>query len=86
MRPGLSQAIINFNFPKSDCISLIEAVSLFNQSLNKILISFSLSGVTSIVIFSVLNNTPMKVIIVEGGKALFLPLQFHISPKLIIML
>ena len=85
MRPGLTQAEIKFNFPKKDCFYFIEAVSLFNQSLSKILISFSLSGVTSIVIFSVLNNTPMKVIIVEGEHALYLPLQFNISPQVTVM-
>ena len=45
-------------------------------------ISINLSGVTYIVILSVLKRTPPNTIIVDGGQALFLPPQCHISLKL----
>ena len=70
--PGLTQAAIKFNFPSKDCISFNDAVSLSNQVCNNNFISCSLSGVTSIVIFSVLKRMPMNVITVLGGQALFL--------------
>lgn len=69
IRLGLTQAAIKFNLHNKDCISLIEAVSLFNQTVRSDLISTRLSGVTSKVMFSVLNKIPINVIIVEGGQA-----------------
>ena len=50
-------------------ISFNEASSLFNQNFNNAFISSNLSGVISMVIFSVLNNTSTK-ILVDGGQAL----------------
>ena len=79
MRPGLTQAAIKFIFSKSDCISFIVAVSLFSQFLSKNRISFILSGVTASVIFSVLSNTPIITIVVEGKMPFFASLMPHFS-------
>ena len=82
--PGLTHAATKFNFSNKDCMLLNEAVSLFNHVANNNFISRNLSGVTSTVIFSVLNKTPIKVLFsssavkVHDSKGSVSPYWFHL--------